>query len=228
MFSWRRCSCIGGVQQTLESGREGRQVLTPLWARLGLSVTALIQPRLAPRPTAVSGWKSGCARWAQRAFLQSLGHCEAVPKEMWPPWSSPGHQTRWAQSGRGRREGGPRGEPCAGRGPEVLGHGGWQAAPPKQMAPMLGSSSLQTGSCSLGAERHLGGSPLATQLGRSVSLVGTSKCRQKRLWVWTGQSAGREGAGPGGGCSWLTSPGRSWSGRSVCRQGELQRVLGRA
>ena len=41
MFSWRRCSCIGGVQETLESGREGRQALTPV----GQAGPALIQPR---------------------------------------------------------------------------------------------------------------------------------------------------------------------------------------
>lgn len=79
---------------------------------------------------------------------------DTVPKEMQPPWGSPGHQTGWAQSARGRRKGGQRGEPCDGRSPEVLGRRGWQVAPPKWMAPVLGSASPQTGSCSLGAERQ--------------------------------------------------------------------------
>lgn len=117
---------------------------------------------------------------------------------------------------RGRREGGRKGEP-------VLA-----TAPPKQMAPVLGSASPQMGSCSLRVERCLGGSPLAIQLSRCMSLVGTSQCRHKRLWVLTGQSVGREGAGLGGGCSWLTSPGRSWSWHSVRRQGKPEWVPNRA
>lgn len=127
------------VFRRLQSGR-GWQVLTRPWAGLG------------PRPTVVSGWKSGCESRAQRAFLSPRDTVRPSPRRYGLPGAPQGTRPDGLRVAEKKAGGRAKGRACAGHGPA-------QADGPRAGVSRPADRQLQLGGGEASGRKSLGNTP---------------------------------------------------------------------